>query len=108
MLIIRNEQLGALEQAQHDAFEAALAAHLQTEHPALCEGKPDAEIRALVRASVIESRAMGFLVEDEIRRFTVCAARHGARFVAGEPWAIAVVNDELLSAGDKLRRFERR
>lgn len=104
-LIIRTAQMEALRQARQREFAASLAAGLRDGHPHLCAGRSAQELATLARTGIGMADRLGLLAADEIERLTVCLARHGTGFAA-QPWAGAVLNDDLLAPGEKLRRLE--
>lgn len=106
MLTIRNEQMQTLAQARYDAFEQSLSALVAASQSGPCGGRSEREIRAIVQAGITASAALGLHLEQEIRRITLCMAKHGVGFTDTEAWAQAVVNDVLLSPGEKLWRLE--
>jgi hypothetical protein len=106
MLTIRHEQMQMLAHAKNEAFAASLLTLLESALPGLCRRKSAHELREIVQAGIASSAALGLFVEQEVGRYTVCTAQHGIGFASTQAWALAVVNDNLLSPGEKLRRLE--
>jgi hypothetical protein len=69
MLVIRNEQMRAIEALRLQEFEGQACAHLRKSFPTQCESLGQDGVAAFVRYGVDRARAIGFESEFDILRF---------------------------------------
>lgn len=105
MLTIRTAQMAALQEARQREFVASVVDYLSGGHAALGAHCGPDELTAIARHGTATADRLGLVAADDIRRFTVCTARLGTGY-AGLPGVQAILNDDLLAPGEKLRRLE--
>lgn len=107
MLVIRREQMEALNKYRMDQFEERMVAHLKRVSPEKCSALGDLELREEIRYSIARAAAYGITAECDVARYLGLASLLGRDFDSSPatPWARPILLDRSSSAENRLRRL---
>jgi hypothetical protein len=92
-MIIRNEQMQALERAQQQRFENRMLAHVRKFFPEVCAD--DQRARSLLKRGIERARFYGFRTERDICLYLNFHFCYGPEADKELPWAAAILDDSL-------------
>ena len=92
MLVIRNDQFGALLEQQDRACARQLAALARRDNPAVCTGLDDEQLAQELLAAIGKARRHGFREGADVAEYFAAARRFSARFDE-TPSVLRVLND---------------
>ena len=89
MLLIRDSQIAALEEASFERFIGRMLPHLRERFPAPLTATTDADVCALLRQETLRAESFGVQDQNDIRRFLEYVVEYGRGFgeTAGTEWA---------------------
>ena len=107
MLVIRNDQIAALERARLSAFEDKMIDHLKRVYPDWAPRLSAEDQRAFVRRGIERARAFGFETELDIARYLHVMHDLGRDFDQSleHPWAAVLLQSTELTATEKMDRL---
>jgi hypothetical protein len=80
MMIIRNEQIAALEKAAFASFEQRARTHLAEKFPAVCARLGSQRLAGLIRNGIEKARGYGFEIEAQVAGYLDLMLTFGPNF----------------------------
>jgi hypothetical protein len=108
MLTIRREQQQAFTQAALQRFENEMVAHLRASFPDQAGKMEEAELRALIRASIEVAAKYGVNEEFDVRRYLEYVFCYGPDFGLNSrtTWAGEILCNSGLTGAEKMNRID--
>lgn len=103
-MVIRGEQLRALEQDSRRRFEDEMMAHSKEFAPPLCEVIGDDQLRLAIRSAMQRAEAYGFTNRGPIRLFIEMMFLCGSAFDTDPQYP--AIGDVLRKPGDQMQRAQ--
>jgi len=96
MLIIRNDQVAALDAAMLNSFRGRMAAHLKETLPDQVGSQDDATLTATIDAGIDAARSLGLSAERDVARFVDLVVGLGPSFLdaAETSWTRALLENQ--------------
>jgi hypothetical protein len=108
MLMIRKEQMEALEEYSLDAFVDRMVNHLRSAFEAEVRDMPDDELRELIRTGIYNAEQYGIEDEADVERFIEYVARFGADFgqTTQSIWADEILSNMEIDGTEKMNMID--
>jgi hypothetical protein len=96
MIIIRNEQMAALEKASLASFEQRARDYLTEQFPAICARLGPQRLTALIADGIAKARGYGFEIEAQVAGFLELMLTFGPNFDTDSrhEWARKLLDSE--------------
>ena len=108
MLVIRNEQMEALNQNSLEQFENRMVDHLRDIFPVETEDMSTEDLRHLIREGIDKAEAYDITDEVEVETYLECVVQYGVNFDTDPQtaWVGEILRDERFSETDKMERID--
>jgi hypothetical protein len=107
VLLIRNDQVGLLQQAVRSSFEREMVLHLTDFSPPLVEAIGEDQLRAVIHLGMVRSAQHEFTHRGPVRLYLELMLLFGSHFDTDPqyPWAAEILADR--RSGSQMQRAER-
>lgn len=108
-MIIRDEQMQSMADAQRREFEEGIVAHLDRAYPEKVWNIPVEELRERVHESVGKALSYGIEIEKDVSSYVDITFELGENFDADpeHEWAGEILRDDPLSGAEKIAKIKR-
>jgi hypothetical protein len=109
-VIVRNEQIAAMQEAANLTFERTLSKQLSAEAPDRLSQTPPAELRAFVHGAIVRARRHGISAPADLADFCALLVQIGGPSPrTGEPkWLRRILTDTKMDGSAKVQEIRTR
>jgi hypothetical protein len=109
-MLIRKEQMKALESNAIDRFARAVLPDLKASWSSRCRYWSDETLLEMISASITEARSYGIAGDEHLKEYLDMVVMRGFEFPHGDDysWAIETLGEQKLSPAEKIKRLQDR
>ena len=106
MLVIRKEQMEAMEEYMLRSLKKRMVSHLRANYPEETAEMSDDELDLLVKSGIDKAESYDIIEDDDVRRFLEFMVINGENFDKEDPEAEDILTDDEMDSDEKMDELD--